>query len=102
ALRRDGERCLDALLAELLRADAGAGVQQAHDVRALRPLLRPRGDRPPQPRREAGDGPRVARRPCRTDAQQDDVAVALAAQLLDRERVAGGRTLVPDLLARPA
>ena len=40
--------------------------------------------------------------PARADAQQERVAVAVVAQLLDRERVAGRLALVPELLARAA
>ena len=79
-----------------------AAVEQPRDVRALRPLARALGDRPPEPRREARHGAGVARGPGRPHAQEERVAVAVVAQLLDRERVAGRLALAPELLARAA
>src|SRR3954447_11913741 len=45
---------------------------------------------------------RVARGAARLDERQHGVGVAVVAQRLDRLRVAGGRALVPELLARAA
>src|SRR5581483_9929388 len=94
-LGRAGERRLDALLAQLARRGSGAGVEERDDVRSGWPLGAPLEDTAPQPRREARLRAGVARRPGRTDAQQDRVPVAVLADLLDRERVARGRALVP-------
>ena len=84
-----------------LRAHAATpSSSSAVDVRAFRPLLRALGDDAPEPRREARDRARVARRAVRPHAHEQRVAVAVVAQLLDRERVAGGLALVPELAAR--
>src|SRR5262245_21946443 len=101
ALPRPGEGRLDPLLADLPRGCGRLGDEPG-DVRALRPRRRPFGDPPPEPRREAGDRARVARRAGGTDAQQDRVAVAIVAELLDRKRVARGLALAPETPARTA
>src|SRR5438874_93661 len=98
--RRDGE--LDRLLPQLARAYADSAVEQRDRVRALRPLGRALRDRPPQRRREARQAPRVAGRPRRCDTQEERVAVAVVAELLDRERVARRLALAAQALARAA
>ena len=75
-----------------------AGVEQRRDVGALRPLARALGDRPPERGREARDGAGVAGGAGGPHAHEERVAVAVVAELLDRERVAGRRALVPELL----
>ena len=79
-----GDRGLDRLLAELLRAARDARVQQRDDVRAFRALDRAFGDRPPERRREARARSGVAHGAGRAHAQKQCVAVAVVANLLDR------------------
>ena len=102
ALRGAGERGLDALLADLARGRGRAVLEQARDVGACGPLGGALGDDAPEPRREARLRAGVARRAVRPDAVEQRVAVAVVADLLDRERVPRGRALVPELLARAA
>src|SRR5262245_2737026 len=89
---------LDALLAELLGGRGRPVAEEAGDVRAFRHLPGALADAAPEPRRETRERARVARGPLRRDAEQERVAVAVVADLVDEERVAGGLALVPDRL----
>ncbi len=59
-------------------------------------------DPPPEPGREARHRARVTGRARRPDAQQERIAVAVVAQLLDRERVARRLPLAPEPSPRAA
>src|SRR6185503_12906848 len=98
--RRDRE--LDRLLAHLARARADAGVEQRCGIRAVRPLERALRDRAPETGREARRRARVTGRPRRRHPEQDRVAVAIVAQLLHCERVAGRLALPPQPTTRAA
>src|SRR5919204_1934023 len=94
------ERGFDAFLAELLRARAYAAVEERRDVRAVGAHRGALGDHAPEPRREARLRAGVARGAGGPHSQQDRVAVAVLAQLLERERVPGRPALVPVVLPR--
>src|SRR3954451_6918139 len=102
ALVERGDGDLDRFLPHLARARADALVEQLCGVGACGALGRARGDRSPELRREAGDAPGVARGACRPDADEQRVAVAVVAHLVDRKRVAGGLALPPQALTRAA
>src|SRR3954447_1647418 len=101
------------LLLDLLADERRVG-QQPGGVRALGRVLGPVLEGALQPRQrlvrerfgvareEAGALARVTGRPGRLDQRQHRVVVAVEAQGLDRLRVAGGRALVPELVARAA
>ena len=101
ALGHARERRLESLLADLARR-LGRIVEERDDVGALGPLLRALGDPAPEPGREAALRARVAGGAGGPDAEQDRVAVAVVADLLDRERVPRRLALVPVLLPRAA
>src|SRR5581483_1419916 len=71
-------------------------------VRARGTLERALRDRAPELGREAGHRAGMARGAGRRDAEQNRVAVAVVADLVDCERVARRLALAPQLLARPA
>src|SRR5919197_1513379 len=98
--RRHGE--LDRLLPQLPRTRADATVEQRDGVRALGPLGGALRDRPPERGREARNAAGVARRPRGRHPNEKRVAVAVVAELLDGERVAGRLALTPEALARAA
>ena len=100
-LAGSGQSRLEPLLAHLARGQRRV-VEQRDDVRARRPLLLALLDPAPQPRREARLGARVAGRARGAHAEEDRVAVAVVAHLLDRHRVPRRRALVPVLLPRAA
>src|SRR4051794_23584675 len=83
--RRD--RCLDGLLAELLRGSRDARIRELGDVRPFGPFAHALDDGAPERRREATGGAGVTRRAGRRNAEKDCVAVAVVPQLLDGERV---------------
>ena len=100
-LAGSGKRRLEPFLADLARSERRV-VEQRHDVRALRPVLRALLDPAPQPGREARLRACVAGRTRRVDAEQDRVAVAVVPHLLDRHRVPRRGALAPVVLARAA
>src|SRR5438067_3182102 len=102
ALLERGDRELDRLLPHLACARSNTAVEQRDGVRALGPLGCALRDRPPERGRETRDAARVTRRSRRRDPKKQSVAVAVVAQLLDGERVAGGLALAPQPLARAA
>ena len=97
ALGGAGERGLDALLAELLRArgDAASSRPATYEpsgrscARSATVRQSHGAKHDTEPVWHAG--------PVRADAEQERVAVAVVAQLLDGERVPGGLALVPEL-----
>ena len=98
ALGGAGERDLDAFLADLARGCGRARRRRAPATyEPVGSLLRTLGDAAPEPRREARDRTGVARGPGGSHAQEDRVAVAVVAKLLDRERVARRLALAPEL-----
>ena len=97
-----GERCFEALLADLSGDRRSSFIEQNGDVRALGARCRTLGDASPEPRREAGHGSRVARGARGRHSQEDRVAVAVFPELLDSEGVPRCLALVPETLARAA
>src|SRR6478672_276072 len=97
-----GQGGLDALLSDLACGGGRSCLDQSGHVRARRAGESPLRDDPPEPRREAGLGARVARRAVRSHAIEERVSVAVVANLLDGHRVPRGGALVPELPAGAA
>src|SRR5512134_3800601 len=102
ALPRAGERRLDALLADLPRSGRGALGDEPADVGARWSRRRALDDSTPEPGREARGRAHVTRRSRRAHTEKESVAVAVVAQLLDRERIPRRLALPPEPLARAA
>src|SRR5438132_2939232 len=84
-LAERGDCRFDSLLADLARTGRDAFLEQRRNVRARRARLRALRDDAPQPRREARLRARVTRGAGGTDADEQRIAVAVVANLLDGE-----------------
>ena len=86
----------------LRAAAAAAGLHERRDVGACRTVARPLGDRPPEPRREAGLGTGVRRRPAGRTRRRTASPSQSSRSSSTGEGAPRGLALVPQLPPRAA